>query len=228
MQKPSLTNNQLKIIAMLTMTVDHLGAILLPQVMWLRLIGRLAFPIYAFMIAEGCRHTRSLPRYLGTLGALAGACQGVYFFVMGSLHQSILVTFTLSVGLCMLVKLAVEKPTLWTKLTLAGAVAGVIFITELLPGLLPQTDFSVDYGFWGVMLPVCVYWAGTKTVRLAAAGLVLCAMALTMWGGQWASLLALPLLALYNGQRGRLRLKWLFYFYYPIHLVILQGSRMIA
>lgn len=227
MQKPSFTNNQLKIIAMLTMTVDHVGAILLPQVTWLRLIGRLAFPIYAFMIAEGCRHTRSLPRYLATLGALAGVCQGVYFFAMGSLHQSILVTFTLSVGLCMLVKLAAEKRSFWTRLALGGAVVGVFWITQLLPGLLSYTDFSVDYGFFGVMLPVCVYWAGTKTARLAVAGLVLGAMALTMWPGQWASLLALPLLALYNGHRGKLRLKWLFYFYYPLHLVILQGLSLI-
>ena len=49
--QPGLTGNQLKIIAMIAMTFDHVGVQLFPQVLWLRLIGRLAMPIYAFMIA---------------------------------------------------------------------------------------------------------------------------------------------------------------------------------
>ena len=53
-----LNSNQLKILAMLFMTVDHIGAFLLPQYEILRYIGRLAMPIFAFMIAEGCTHRR--------------------------------------------------------------------------------------------------------------------------------------------------------------------------
>ena len=52
-----LTNNQLKLIALVTMTLDHIGVVLFPQAQWLRIVGRLAFPIFAYMIAEGCRHT---------------------------------------------------------------------------------------------------------------------------------------------------------------------------
>ena len=52
-----LTGNLLKLIAMLTMTIDHIGVILLPQYRILRIIGRLTMPIYAFMIAEGCHYT---------------------------------------------------------------------------------------------------------------------------------------------------------------------------
>ena len=54
-----LTNNQLKLIAMLSMLIDHVGMLLFPGVRVLRIIGRLAFPIFAYMIAEGCAHTRS-------------------------------------------------------------------------------------------------------------------------------------------------------------------------
>lgn len=54
-----LSGNQLKLIALATMTLDHVGAYLLPQVLFLRILGRLSLPIYAYMIAEGCRHTRS-------------------------------------------------------------------------------------------------------------------------------------------------------------------------
>jgi hypothetical protein len=63
-EKLHLTGNQLKLLALLTMTCDHIGVSLFPQALWLRVIGRLALPIFAYMIAEGCRHTRNRKRYL--------------------------------------------------------------------------------------------------------------------------------------------------------------------
>lgn len=54
-----LNSNQLKLLALLTMTVDHIGVHLFPQYPILRIIGRLAFPIYAYCIAEGCVHTKT-------------------------------------------------------------------------------------------------------------------------------------------------------------------------
>ena len=61
---PGFTGNELKLIAMIAMTCDHVGLQLLPGVPVLRIIGRLALPIYAYMIAEGCRYTRSRKKYL--------------------------------------------------------------------------------------------------------------------------------------------------------------------
>ena len=60
---PLLSGNGLKLVAALTMLIDHVGMLLFPQVLLLRIIGRLAFPIYAFMIAEGCRYTKNKLRY---------------------------------------------------------------------------------------------------------------------------------------------------------------------
>ena len=54
-----LTGNQLKLIALFAMTCDHVGLQLLPNVLILRILGRLALPIFAYMIAEGCRYTRN-------------------------------------------------------------------------------------------------------------------------------------------------------------------------
>lgn len=223
MIRKGLNNNQLKLIAMLTMTVDHVGMMLFPQSTLLRLIGRLAFPIYSYMVAEGCRHTRSMPRYLGSVASMAALCQLVYWFAMGSLYQSIMVTFTLSIALCWLAGIAAEKKTAWTWVAFGGGIAAVLFITEVLPGLLPCTDFSVSYGFLGVMLPVGVCLARNRKMSLAYTAAVLALLALNSWEGQWFALLAVPLLALYNGRRGTLPLKWIFYFYYPAHLVLLQG-----
>ena len=73
--RTGLTGNQLKIIAMITMTVDHVGMQLFPRLLWLRMIGRLAMPVYAYMIAEGCRHTRDRKKYLLRLLGMGALCQ---------------------------------------------------------------------------------------------------------------------------------------------------------
>lgn len=227
MIKKGLTGNQLKLIALVTMTIDHVGLMLLPQYDILRIIGRLAFPIYAWMIAEGSRHTRSLPRYLGSVAAVAALCQIVYFAAMGSVAQSILVTFSVSIGLIALLRRALDENTVLSRVLAGAALLAVLFATELLPGLLRGTDFSVEYGFLGVMLPVCVYFGKTMPHRLCLAAVILLLMGWDFGAVQWYALLALPLLALYNGQRGRGKLKYLFYFYYPAHLAAIYAIGLI-
>lgn len=222
MIKKGLTSNQLKLIAMVTMTLDHMGLLLFPGALWLRAVGRLAFPIYAYMIAEGCIHTKSMPRYLGTMAAMAAVCQVVTYIATGSLYQCILVTFSLSIGLVWLILWARQLPGLIRWLLCAGGVAAVFFVTELLPLQLEATDFAVDYGFFGTVLPVVLVFAGTKYQKLLLTAVLLTALAFVGMPVQWFALLSLPLLALYNGQRGKLRLKWVFYLYYPIHLAVLH------
>ena len=76
-----LTGNALKIIAAASMTLDHIGVILFPQVEILRILGRLALPIFAFMIAEGCKYTRNRRKYFGMVFGLGTVCLVVYYFV---------------------------------------------------------------------------------------------------------------------------------------------------
>lgn len=211
-----LNSNQLKLLALLTMTVDHIGVHLLPQYAILRIIGRLAFPIYAYCIAEGCAHTKNRKKYLLQMAGMALLCQLVYFFAMGSLFQCILVTFTLSI-------LTIYAIDSGSPVKGALAVCAVVFITVFLPRLLPHTDFSVDYGLWGVLLPVTVYLAKTRQKKLLCAVLSLVMLALQYGGVQWYGLLALLPLALYSGTRGSPRFKWLFYWYYPLHLVAIYA-----
>lgn len=218
-----LSNNQLKGIALVSMTLDHIGAYLLPQVVWLRIVGRLAFPIFAYMIAEGCSHTRNMGKYFATMGLFALVCQIVDFLATGSLYQSILVTFSLSIGLIWLLQQVRAKGRLlWSALALIGIV-GVYFLCQILPGLLPGTDFSVDYGFIGVLVPLVVYLGKDKNQRLLYLLLALTMLSTGLVKLQWYCLLAVPLLWLYNGQRGKWNLKWLFYIYYPAHLVAIYG-----
>lgn len=218
MRKFGLSNNQLKLLALLTMTVDHIGAYLFPQIRELRIIGRLAYPIFAYMIAEGCFYTRRPGRYIGSMAALAVVCQAVYFLFTGSLQMYIPVTFTMSIGLILLLKRALSDANEKNFLLFGLGVLGALTVTELLPLLLPSTDFSVDYGFFGVMLPVMVYAGRKQWQKLLLAGTMLVLLGIQYGTVQMWALLALPFLALYNGQRGKWKMKWLFYFYYPAHL----------
>ena len=215
-----LTSNQLKLLAMLTMTLDHIGVQLYPGVLWLRIIGRLAFPIYAYMIAEGCAHTRNRRKYLLQMAGLALLCQLVYFFAMGSLFQCILVTFTLSI-------LLIYACDTGSRPLTALALLGVAFVTVALPRLLPGTDFAIDYGFFGVLVPVAAYLGKTHREKLLFTAGALVALAWSVGDIQWYSLAALLPLALYSGQRGKRRMKWLFYLYYPLHLAAIYGISLL-
>ena len=215
-----LTSNQLKLLAMLTMTLDHIGVQMFPGVLWLRIVGRLAFPIYAYMIAEGCAHTRNRRKYLLQMAGLALLCQLVYFFAMGSLFQCILVTFTLSI-------LLIYACDTGSRPLTALALLGVAFVTVALPRMLPGTDFAIDYGFFGVLVPVAVYLGKTHREKLLFMAFTLAALAWSVGDIQWYSLAALLPLALYSGQRGKRRMKWLFYLYYPLHLAAIYGISLL-
>ena len=218
-----LNGNQLKIIALVTMTIDHVGMYLLPQFVILRIIGRLSMPIFAYMIAEGCRYTKNKRYYLLLTLGVGLICQVVYWIAMQSLYQCILITFSLSILLIYSIDYAVTHKTVLSYLTLIIVSIAIFFVCQILPILLPGTDFSVSYGIYGVLLPVFAFLGKDKlqSLILFAIGLVL--MNYALGNIQWYSLITLILLALYNGSRGKYKLKYLFYIYYPTHLAALYG-----
>ena len=220
MEKRRLSGNALKILAMIFMTCDHVAVELLPDWDFLRIIGRLAMPIYAYMIAEGCRFTHDRKKYLWRLSSLALLCQVVYFFAVGSLYQCILVTFSLSV--CLIWALETHPKSWGLLVFLASA-----FLCEGLPVLLKGTDFAVDYGIVGVCLPALVYFGRTREEKLLGFTVGLVLLALQYGGIQWFGLGAVPLLMLYSGERGKLSIGRLFYFYYPAHLVVIYGLSLL-
>jgi len=107
-----LTGNQLKIIAVLAMTIDHIGVMIFPKVLFLRIIGRLAFPIFAYMLAEGCVYTRSKTKYALSIFIVALLCQIVYFVTTSSIGQSIFTTLLMSLLLIFSDEKAKEKKLL--------------------------------------------------------------------------------------------------------------------
>ena len=209
-----LTGNMLKLIAALSMLLDHGGLLFFPREMGFRIAGRLAFPIFAFMIAEGCHYTRSRWRYWGMIAALAAVCQGVYYFAAGDTYLSVLVTFSLAIPMVYTLE-TWKKDRFWGwGLLLAAQVAAVWLLNRWL---------EIDYGFWGCMLPVFV--AAARGTRAHCVGLIsgLVFLAASIGGLQWYCLAAVPLLLCYNGRVGKRKMKYFFYIFYPAHLAILQG-----
>ncbi len=218
-----LTGNSLKILAAIFMTIDHIGVILFPRVHLLRVIGRLALPIFAFMIAEGCKYTRNRRKYFGMVFGLGAVCQVVYYFFDGSLYFSILITFSLAILTICAMQYCRQKKTPASFLVFAGAVVAVYELNRF---------FSIDYGFWGCMLPVFAALPhgtdrDTHTSSILSLGVGLILLARGFETTQSWSLLALPLLLCYNGKRGKANLKYFFYIFYPAHLVILEGIAML-
>ena len=218
-----LTGNQLKLLALIAMTCDHVGLQLFPQYMILRFIGRLALPIFAYMIAEGAKYTKNRTKYFLQMFGLGVICQLVYFFAMNSLYQCILITFSFSVVLIYALDHALKKNRIDAWALFACVFLATVFLVEGLPELLPNTDYCVDYGIWGVLMPVVVFAAPGKLTKLVCLCVPLTALAFVGVSYQWIAFFTLIPLALYNGTRGKMKMKNLFYIYYPLHLVAIYG-----
>lgn len=207
-----MTGFQLKLLAILAMTADHIGAVFFPEIPLLRWIGRLAMPVLSFFIGEGLRHTRSPRRYLLRLTGFALLSELPFDLAFyGGIewgHQN--VYFTLALGLLALWAIQSRGMEGWL-LALTAALAA-----ELL---------GCDYGMYGVLLILLLdRFHRARSEQLAGAAL----LNLAFFGlqTQTLSLIALPLLWLYSGKRGRDDRR-LFYLYYPAHLCVLGILRFV-
>lgn len=216
-----LSGNVLKIIAMLSMLVDHVGLYLFYDKPAFRAIGRIAFPIFAYMIAEGCKYTRNRTKHLCGIALFALGVQIVYFAVTGSYYQSILVTFTLAIALIYALDNLIKKRSVPSLLIALLAVSASVFMTLIVPLIFKENDFRLDYGAAGVFLPAAVYFAPDKKSKLLCTLAIMTLKAAFEAPIQFFSLLSIPLLALYSGKRGKYKLKYMFYIFYPLHIVLI-------
>lgn len=228
-----LSGNMLKILAALSMLLDHTGVILFPRVGVLRILGRVAFPIYAYMLAEGCERTHNKLRYFLSVFLLGLACQIVYYFYDGG--QILGILLTLSCGILLIYALQRLKSVWFTPdCSLGERFAGTaVFLLALVMLLLLNHSASLDYGLWGCLLPVwpsLLRRGGThppqwltrldrRPVHILLLGLL--PLARIYGGVQIYALAAIPLLLLYSGKRGKWKMKSFFYIFYPAHMAIL-------
>ena len=242
-----LNGNTIKILAAALMLVDHIGV--LWGIMPLCYIGRLSMPLFAMMIAEGCRYTKNKPLHFAMIFTLGVVCQVVYQIVDPTFYYfSILITFSISILLIYLLQYMKKQwfdkqVSILEKLVLSLAFLAAVFTVYALCSvtMVNGRAFYIDYGFWGCMLPVFAslfdfrgialsekyQWLDGYYVKLSAFAvglLCLCAFAVGPFKAfEWFALFALIPLLLYNGKKGKRNMKYFFYIFYPVHLAILQG-----
>lgn len=228
-----MSRNALKIIACVSMLIDHIGFILLPEVAFLRYIGRLAMPVFAFFIGEGCLYTRDRKKYFTRIFSLGVVCQlfyvGEYFLTKSSnpFYLNILFTFSASVVLSSAFINASNDKAEGKKLTkslLLGAVLLALWVICYLGenGIIP---LEFDYGFGGIVLPVFAAVSKDRKKKLIsfASGLFLVILLKDYSDPMWTvcALLSIVPLCFYNGKAGKKNLQKAFYLFYPLHLGVL-------
>ena len=238
-----MSGNKLKASACIAMVVDHVGVLLFPGVAVLRYIGRLSMPIFAYLIAEGCQHTRSNGKYFLKMFGLAAFCQAVYFasdLLSGGIRDiylNVLFTFSLSILVCwsyLNLKEALDQTkrsrVLCAALLFAGALLLGLFCTEFLDELF-GIPTRLDYGFAGIILPLFAVIFPEKKHQLplfAVGTVIFCLLLRVRIPYIWFSLLSIPLILFYDGTRGTRRLKYAFYLFYPLHFALLYAIKLIA
>lgn len=214
----------LHIWAMLLMLCDHLQLTLLPDLPILRCVGRLAFPLFAFMAVEGYLHTRNLKKYLLRLLMLAVISEIPFdLLVSGSvvdpMHQNVI--WTIILGLCCI--RAFENISADLKKILSA----VVIIASLAAAIIAR----VDYSSAGVLTLLAFYAFRGNTVRCRLMQLLsLAFINLVLLGGigfafpyQALAVLSLPIIWLYDGSQGPHNgfIKAANYLFYPAHMLIL-------
>ncbi len=226
-----LTASTLRLVACLTMLIDHIGAALLPQVTLLRLIGRIAMPIFCFQITEGARHTSRKGRYLLRL-LLCGVCAELPFNMVVSgrvfdpVYQNVL--WTLALGLAAIFL----SEEIRKKLPDRGG-AWLSVLPWLAAGVLGEW-LKTDYGCLGVLMIAAFAYLRARPLLLSLALAAIAGPAVMIRGGFFGipielfALLALPFLFQYNGRKGASgkAAQVFFYGFYPLHLLVLGLLRL--
>lgn len=262
-EKKGFTGYHLKLIALITMAIDHLAAVVIWRIYaasfgirpglyyseywqdkvivwmaehqemmytiyeWMRYIGRMAFPIYCFLLVEGFLHTKNVKKYAGRLAIFAFISEVPFDLAVEGQWMTFAcsnVFFTLVLGLLAIWALSyvekfhefwVEKmwePILGRIITLSSALIVIAGI-----GLFADMVLHTDYGFGGIIAIVVIYLLRNQHVIAYIAGV----MALSVFAGD-IEILALAMLypiINYNGTRGK-NVKYVFYAFYPVHLFV--------
>ena len=212
-----MNRRTLKIIARITMTIDHIGMILFPHIDMFRIIGRISFPIFAYFVAEGCRYTKNRLRYVSLMAMCEAVCLVGYYIGKGYLYFSIMMTFIFSVVIITVYDKFAEAATHGGKAALVAGIGFMVFlyVMNTLTGIL-----DIMYGFWGCMLPLFVYMRRDKLSGLVffTGGLIL--QSIGSSSVQIYSLMAVPLLLFYDGKKMKTTKfeKYFYYVYYPLHI----------
>lgn len=255
-----MTTFQIKLIAIIAMVIDHIGLFFFPQILLFRIVGRLAFPLFAWLIANGAYHSKNTEKYLARLFFFALVAQ-IPFIVINRLIDpsfwTLNVLFTLFLGLaaivlikksknrviaCLIILLSARMANLFnTEYGAMGVLAIVVFYlffkkfkTMMFLQICIFTLFSI--------IPVIFFIALTRGVNVVHPILLplclpnqtkACLMLSVNFSPNFIpsslieplGLFSLIFIALYSNQEGK-KMKYFFYWFYPIHLALLYFIKL--
>ena len=241
-----LSGSTLKIFACVFMLIDHIGLSFYsynPEVFHVfRIIGRLAFPMFAFFIAEGTKYSKHKWRRLATIFSIGIVFFLFYYFYNGSLYGNIFLTFSISILLDMFFYQGKKNIFSGSKKAL-GIIMLAAFAATVLGVFKLYGFIRFEYGFFGMLLPVMINVINFKDIEIShnikkfdnhwvkililIIGSILLSIDGRMGVIQYYCLLAVIPLIFYNGKPGCKKLKYAFYIFYPAHLIIIEGIAMI-
>ena len=202
-----------------------------PTAIWLRAIGRLAYPLFAFCIAEGCYYTKDKIKHLIVIALLGVAIQLFEYVFLEMIDLSIFIVFSISIILIYLLD-DIDK-AIRNKKKITSIISISIFLA-LLVGLnilaYYTLIFDANFGYYGIMVPVILYaikkylnkhswWIYIDCIALAF--LFVARTFITNNVVVLFSFLVIPLLLMYNEKRGKWKIKYFFYLFYPLHLAVI-------
>lgn len=223
----NLDTNFLKLIAIISMAIDHVGKIFFPGSMLMAITGRIAFPLFAYCLVVGCLYTSNFKRYVFRLAVFAAISQPVFNMAFHPTLQqfmeeffSVNIFFTLIAGVLMVKAFMDSKKYWWLAL--------VSIAMEILIGL--------DYGLYGIILMLIFYLCRERSILSA----VLALAWMLLWGGfgdfavigpigldlQAFAVLALPFIYLHTNIKPKIN-KYFFYAFYPAHLLLIFLVRIL-
>jgi len=229
------SSNMLRILAMGFMICDHLWAKVIPGNDWMTYVGRMTFPIFAFMISEGFIHTSNLKKYILRLLSFALISEIPFnLFYGGSwfypYHQNVMFTLLFGLLAISLIDKAKKNPDVKT------IVKAVVLLIIL--GVASFIGF-VDYGFWGFLTVVMFYLFRNFPFAWVAQLVAMLLMNLFLFEGQQIpveffgktyeiaaqgfAVLALIPIWLYGGKKGKSSkiMQYSFYAFYPVHMILI-------
>ena len=242
----------IKMIALVCMLTDHLGAVFPAYFPFeFRIAGRVAFPLFVYMIAEGCRHTRSMPRYILRLGLFALISEIAFDLAFSHTRYSgagisfvndTNIFYTLCLGaVCVFIFQKLKEVSKNVPFRYAAVLLPALSVIPLLLIMRLAEVLETDYGAEGVLFVFLMYVIPKKIPRLCVMAAFLCYMygaflpAMVSDGWRFApylnkydmgvlagGLISVLFAALYNGKRGP-AVKWFFYAAYPAHLGLFAG-----
>lgn len=199
-----MTSFEIKVLAALLMVIDHTGLVFFPDQLAFRYLGRLSFPLFAWLLGQGEKHTKDVNAYLLRLVTWASISQPLYFILFRNGQLNILFTLALGLVALSLPKLTCSKYLVW--------IATAIIAQAI----------NAEYGAYGVLTIILLaqfspgsimWWAGWDVLNLS----ILLVPIFAPY--QVLAVIAPAILICGNGKQGK---KWkLFYLFYPLHLALL-------